>query len=296
MSIVNEKLDLYSLPGRTPRTPANIGGLLIESGRLTAQEVERVMRLQQERGLRFGDAAIKLGLVTKFDVEQALSKQFEFPYLIPGQTRLSGELVAAYAPLDPRIEVFRDLRSDLMLRWFKLDLRLRHLAIVSPGRNEGRSYLAANLAVVFSQLGERTLLIDADMRHPRQHALFSLDNRTGLSTLLSGRAGPEVIERIAPLQNLSVLTAGPVPPNPQELLARPAFHRFLEELDRQFDVVILDSPAGQESADAQTIASRGCGALLLARRNQTSARAMRSLSAHLAAIGATLMGAVINTA
>lgn len=297
MSIVNEKLDFYSLPGRAPRAaPTSIGGLLVESGRLTALEVERVMHLQRERGLRFGEAAVKLGLVTKFDVEQALSKQFDFPYLIPGQTRLSGELVAAYAPLDPRVEVFRDLRSDLMLRWFKLDLRLRHLAIVSPGRNEGRSYLAANLAVVFSQLGERTLLIDADMRHPRQHSLFSLDNRTGLSTLLSGRAGPEVIHRIAPLQNLSVLTAGPVPPNPQELLARMGFHRFLEELEKTFDVVIIDTPAGNESADAQMIAGKGCGALLLARRDHTSARTMRSLSAHLSAIGATLMGAVINTA
>jgi protein-tyrosine kinase len=296
MSVVNEKLDFFTLPGKAPHAASHIGGLLVASGRLTAQEAERVMHLQRERGLRFGDAAIKLGLITKFDVEQVLSKQFEFPYLIPGQTRISGELVAAYAPLDPRMEVFRDLRSDLMLRWFKLDLRVKHLAIVSPGRNEGRSYLAANLAVVFSQLGERTLLIDADMRHPRQHQLFSLGNRTGLSTLLSGRAGPDVIERIAPLQNLSVLTSGPVPPNPQELLARPVFHRFLEELDKQFDVVILDTPAGEDSADAQTIATRACGALLLARRHQTSARAIRSLSAHLTGIGATLMGAVINSA
>lgn len=296
MSIVNEKLDLYSLPGRTAHPASNIGGLLIESGRLTAEEVARVMRLQQERGLRFGDAAIKLGLITKADVEQALSKQYEFPYLIPGQSRLSGEVVAAYAPLDPRIEVFRNLRSNLMLRWFKLDLRLKHLAIVSPGRDEGRSYLAANLAVVFSQLGERTLLIDADMRHPRQHALFSLQNRTGLSTLLSGRAGADVVERIAPLQNLAVLTSGPIPPNPQELLARPAFHKFLAELDKQFDIVILDTPAGEDSSDAQTIATRACGALMVARRNHTSARSLRALSTHLVGVGTTVMGAVINAA
>jgi Mrp family chromosome partitioning ATPase len=130
-----------------------------------------------------------------------------------------------------------------MLRWFKLDLRLKHLAIVSPGREEGRTYLAANLAVVFSQLGERTLLIDADMRHPRQHVLFGLPNRGGLSSLLAGRAGADVIELVAPLTNLSVLPAGPQPPNPQELLGRPVFQNFLAELDKEFDVVIIDTPA-----------------------------------------------------
>ncbi len=296
MSTPNEKLNFHTLSGPAPRPNGHIGGLLIESGRITAEEADRIMRLQKERGLRFGDAAIRLGLVSRDDIEQVLSKQFEFPYLVPGQSRLSGELVVAYAPFDPRVEVFRRLRSDLMLRWFKLDLRLKHLAIVSPGRGEGRSYLAANLAVVFSQLGERTLLIDSDMRHPRQHALFRLDNRTGLSTLLSGRAGQDVIERIVPLRHLSVLTSGPVPPNPQELLARPAFHNFLAELDKQFDVVILDTPAGEESADAQAIATRACGVLMVARRNQTPSRSIRSLSTHLAGIGASLMGAVINTA
>lgn len=296
MSPPNEKVNFYSVPGMVARSAGHIGGVLVESGRITAEDTERVMRLQRERGLRFGDAAIKLGLVTRADIEQVLSRQFEFPYLVPGQSRLSGEIVAAYAPFDPKVEVFRALRSDLMSRWFNLDLRLKHLAIVSPGRDEGRSYLAANLAVAFSQLGERTLLIDADMRHPRQHVLFNLPNRGGLSTLLAGRASADVIERIAPLLNLSILPAGPIPPNPQELLGRPVFQKFLAELDKLFDVVILDTPAGEASADAQMIATRACGALMVARRHRTSARAVKALSGHLVGIGATLMGAVINTA
>jgi receptor protein-tyrosine kinase len=296
MSTPNEKVNFYSLPGRAVRPAVSIGGLLVESGRITAEDAERVMRLQRKLGLRFGDAAVKLGLIKKADIEQALSRQFEFPYLVPGQSRLSGQLVAAYAPFDPRIEVFRAVRSDLMLRWFKLDLRLKHLAIVSPGRTEGRSYLAANLAVVFSQLGERTLLIDADLRNPRQHVLFGLENRFGLSTLLAGRVGSDAIERIVSLANLSVLPAGPIPPNPQELLGRPAFQKFLAELDKEFDVVILDTPAGEGSADAQVIASRACGALMVVRRNHTLVRAIKSLSACLVGAGATLMGSVINTA
>lgn len=296
MNSPNEKLGLYSLPGRDVSRDGNIGNLLVEAGRMTPDEVERVVRLQKERGLRFGDAAVKLGLVSRSDVEQALSRQYSFSYVVPGQSGVSGEVIAAYAPFDPCVEPFRALRSDLMLRWFKLDLRLKHLAIVSPGREEGRSHLAANLAVVFSQLGERTLLIDADMRHPKQHLLFGLPNRGGLSSLLAGRAGPDVIELVAPLANLSVLPAGPLPPNPQELLGRPAFQGFLAELDREFDVVILDTPAGAESADAQMIATRACGALMVARRNRTSARAVKALSARLVGVGAELMGAVINSA
>jgi receptor protein-tyrosine kinase len=294
MNSPNERFNFYSLPGRAPRTDGQIGTLLVDSGRITIEDADRVMRLQKDRGLRFGDAAVKLGLVSRADVEQALSKQYAFPYVMPGQSRLSGELIAAYAPFDPNVEIFRALRSDLMLRWFKLDLRLKHLAIVSTGRDEGRSYLAANLAVVFSQLGERTLLIDADMRHPRQHILFNLPNREGLSTLLAGRAGPDVIEHIAPLVNLSILSAGPLPPNPQELLGRAVFQNFLAELDKEFDVVIIDTPAGETSADAQMIATRTCGVLMVARRNHTQTRALKSLSSHLVGVGATLMGAVIN--
>lgn len=297
MSTPNERIsNVFTVPGMQARYAGQIGTLLVESGKLTTEDAERVVRLQKERGLRFGDAAVKLGLISKADIEQILSRQFDFPYLMPGQSRLRGELVAAYAPFDPRVETFRALRSHLMLGWFKLDLRLKHLAIVSPHRDEGRSYLAANLAVVFSQLGERTLLIDADMRHPRQHALFGLDNKVGLSMLLSGRAGIESIEKIAPLPELSVLPAGPIPPNPQELLGRSTFQAFLAELDKDYDVVILDTPAGDYTADAQTIVTRACGALMVVRRNHTPIGAVKSLSGLLAGAGARLMGAVINNA
>lgn len=296
MSTTSEKVNIFTVPGRLSSSTANIGALLVESGRMTLDEADRVMRLQKERGLRFGDAAVKLGFIAQADIEQVLARQFEFPYLIPGQSRLKGDLVSAYAPFDPRVETFRALRSHLMLKWFKLDLRVKHLAVVSPNRDEGRSYLAANLAVVFSQLGERTLLIDADMRHPSQHVLFNLPNRSGLSSLLAGRAGPDVVEAIAALPGLSVLSAGPVPPNPQELLGRQAFHNFLSELDKAFDVVILDTPSSENSADAQAIVTRACGALMVVRQHHTPVRAAKSLSNSLIGMGATLMGTVINTA
>ena len=110
-----------------------------------------------------------------------------------GDASLSHELVAAYKPFSPVVEQLRALRSELMLRWFDEQPAHKAIAVMSEARGEGRSYIAANLAVVFSQLGGRTLLIDADLRKPSQHLLFGLENRIGLSTVLSGRAGSEAV-------------------------------------------------------------------------------------------------------
>ena len=294
MSIPGEKVNVFSVPGTPTRSNAPIGALLVDAGKITREEAERVMRVQREQKIRFGDAAIKLGLISHDDIEQVLAQQFEFSFLVPGTSSVSGEIVAAYAPFDQRIETFRAVRSQLMLRWFNPDIGAKHLAVVSPGRGEGRSYFAANLAVVFSQLGEQTLLIDADLRRPRQHVLFNLDNRAGLSTLLSGRADANVIERVVRLPDLAVLPAGPVPPNPQELLGRPLFQKLLADLAGEYDVIILDTPAGLTNADAQMIATRAGGAFMIARRNHTSIAATKWLSDRIAGSGVPVVGAVIN--
>jgi protein-tyrosine kinase len=296
MSIPAEKINVYSVPARPVRTNGHIGALLVDSGKINQDAVDRVMRFQRENGLRFGDAAVKLGLITPVDIEQVLARQFDFPYLTPGASSVSGELVAAYAPFDQRVEIFKAIRSQLTLRWFNREMGFKLLAIVSPGRKEGRSYFAANLAVVFSQLGERTLLIDADMRNPRQHTLFDLENRGGLSTLLAGRAERGVIAHVVPLPDLSILSAGPIPPNPQELLGRSLFQKLLDDLAKEYDVIILDTPSGAVNADAQTIATRAGGVFMVVRRDHTQVRAVKSLAGCLAGTGATLMGTVINTA
>lgn len=284
------------VPAPPARSNAHIGALLVDSGKITLEQAERVMRLQQEKGLRFGDAAIKLGLITTADFDAVVAQQFEFSFLVPGSSGLSGELVAAYAPFDPRIETFRAVRSQLMLRWFNPEVGLKHLAIVSPHRAEGRSHFAANLAIVFSQLRKKTLLVDADMRHPRQHLLFNLENRAGLSTLLAGRANTEVIEHILPLLDLSVLPAGPVPPNPQELLGRPLFQKLLVGMAKEYDVIILDTPAGNAHADAQTVATLAGGAFMVTRLDHTPISSVKALSDSLMGTGAVLVGAIINKA
>ncbi len=278
-------------------TGRSIGAILIDSGRLSAGNAEHILRRQKEQGKRFGDAAIELGLLSEDDIRFALASQFDYPYLPAGDSSLSHELVAAYKPFSPVVEQLRALRSQLMLRWFDAESDRKALAVVSPGKGEGRSFIAANLAVVFSQLGERTLLIDADLRTPRQYELFKLGNNAGLSGVLSNRIGvDESIVRVPSLLGLSVLPAGAVPPNPQELLGRPAFVALLQAVSSDFDVVIIDTPAASEYAEAQTIAVRAGAALMLARKNRSSLPDIAQLTRNMQQSGATLVGSVLNDA
>ena len=272
----------------------SIGAIMIDNGKLTVAEAEQVLRLQKQQGIRFGEAAVKLGLLTQEDIQFALNRQYGYPCLRRGDSRISEEIVAAYHPQSPQVEALRALRSQLMLRWFTGEGNGKALAVVSPGRGEGRSYLAANLAVVFSQLGENTLLIDADMRHGRQHQLFNVENYSGLSTVLAGRSQTAPVLRLAELNALSILTAGPVPPNPQELLGRDVFPRLMEKFANMFDVVIVDTPAGTAYADAQTISARVGGAIMLARQDFTGINGASQFGKSLGELGVSLVGVVLN--
>lgn len=278
----------------TPERDRSIGAILIDAGKLSAENAERVLRLSRDENMRFGDAALQLGLVREEDIEFALARQFNYSYLSRSDHSIAAEVIAAFSPDAPAVEQLRALRTQLMLRWFDKEASRTAVAIVSPGRGDGRSWLAANLAVVFSQLGERTLLIDADMRNARQHQLFKLDNRLGLSALLSGRAQQDVIKRIAPLRGLSVLPAGSEPPNPQELLSQPAFGDLLANLSGNFDVIIIDTPVASPFADAQTLAAKAGGAVLLARRDHSATEQLKATLQALTEANVSVIGSVLN--
>jgi protein-tyrosine kinase len=201
-------------------------------------------------------------------------------------------LVAAYRPFSKQVEELRALRTQLLLRWFTPDRKL--LAIVSAMNGEGRSYLAANLAIVFSQLGERTLLIDADMRNGRQHELFKLPNQYGVSALLSGRVNGAASERVVHFTNLSVLSCGATPPNPLELASRPEFRDLLANESRNFDVVLIDTPAADGGSDAQAIAARTGGALVVARENRSRIEALGRLVTLIQSTHVEVVGCVFN--
>jgi capsular exopolysaccharide synthesis family protein len=166
--------------------------------------------------------------------------------------------------------------------------------VVSPDRREGRSLAAANLAITFAQLGQRTLLIDADLRQPSLHTLFDVRQRLGLSDLLAGRLGEQAVTGIDGLARLCLMPAGTVPPNPQELLARPRFDQMLQALTQDHEVIIIDTPAAGQCADAQTVAVRAGAALLLARRHASSLSRLAQLGQGLSGFGVQLVGSVLN--
>ena len=270
------------------------GAILVEQGRLSPGDAEEVQRYATTHGLRFGDAAIKLKLLTREDIDFALAQQFNYPILPRGgENGVDDDVIAAYNPQSEMVEPLRALRSQITLRW-RTNERNKMIAITSPGRGEGRSWLAANLATVFAQIGERTLLIDADMRHPRQHELFNLNNTVGLSALLTGRAGKETACRIHPQLRLFVLPAGILPPNPQELVGRPVFDLVLERFVDQFDVIVIDTPCATQSADAQMVAKLAGAAIMVARRNLTRHTELAATMRSMSETGVNVIGSVIN--
>jgi protein-tyrosine kinase len=268
-----------------------IGRILQDLGKITAEEAERILQLQKKEGLRFGDAARKLRLVSEADILQALAIQFDYPYLAPDKGELSKELVAAYEPFSPEVEAMRALRSQLQLRWFNHGNKA--LSVISANAGEGCSNLAANLAIVFSQLGEHTLLIDANLRRPTQHALFNLRETRGLSDVLIGRASIEVIREIDAISNLSVLGAGTIPPNPQELLNRKSFTELMNIVQDIYDVVIVDTAPAIAAADAQVVAARCRGALLVSRLNETPMSDIANVGDQLVVSDVQLVAAIV---
>ena len=278
-------------PGRS------IGDILVSSGRLSADDLKRILARQREEKTPFGEAAIALKMLTKDDINFALSKQFDYSYLTPHDSSLSPSLVAAYTPFSRVGENLRAVRSQLMLRWFNGDPMRKVLAVVSAGAKDGRSFIAANLAIVFAQQGERTLLIDADLRATGefgQQALFKLPRGNGLSGVLAGRSGLDAIQLVPGLPGLAVLATGAIPPNPQELLGRPAFGQLLMSVVDQFDVVLVDTPSSSAFADAEIIAARTGAAIMVGRVNRSSTPQTSLLARRLQESGVTLVGSVLN--
>jgi protein-tyrosine kinase len=276
-------------------TGRHIGAILMDEGKITASDAEQVLARQRELGWRFGEAAIELNLITDNDLRQALAKQYAFPYLVSGPEGVSKELIAAWDPFHPVVEELRGVRTQLLIRWYNPEAGRRTLAIASACAREGRSFVAANLAVVFSQLGQRTLLIDADFRAPRQQGIFNISDRFGLSSALSGRSDLSAASPVSGLTGLSVLPAGPIPPNPLELLSRGSFAALLARAQAEYDVVLIDTPPATEYTDAQSIAYRAGDVLLVSRKDESrladTEKTVRDISDASARIVGTLMNA-----
>lgn len=288
-------------------------GTLIEKCRLSPEQVQLVKEAMSAQGLGFVDAALYLNLITADEaavIHQWTHRDSTQPGIIQTAIRrLSVGQVATVPPSiyvkpskdlllpnnsdHPYCERLRALRTELLLVLGDKGRQAHAVVVLSPGSGEGRSQLAAELAIAFSQLGKRTLLLEADLRRPSQHLNFGVASVPGLAQSLTLGIAPQLL-RVDGLPQLSVLLSGPVPPNPLELLSNVRFDRLLSDWRRVFDILIIDTPPVTKFSDGLAIASFAEQVLLVSRANSTRHKDMKDTLRRLASTNAQILGAVIN--
>ena len=270
-----------------------MGDAYVKANKLTPFEVGVIVDSQKKFDLRFGDAAVKLGLLTDDDVSDVLNAQFNYTVFSAHDTStISTTLDIWHEPKSESAEAIKRLRSELASRFAALETIV--ISVLSPAAGEGKSHIAASLAIAFAQLNIKTMLIDADLRTPTQHLLFNLPNQTGLSTILAKRSlnSLTVIPEIAP--NFWVLGSGPPPPNPVEILSAPKLKDLIDNFAKQISVFIVDTPSAMQWADAQVIAEQTGFALFVARENLTKLADLKTSKKEIQAQGVSVLGVVFN--
>jgi len=268
-----------------------LGDLFLQKGLLTAQQIEQISQEQRLKKLRFGDAALSLGLLSQAEIDLALGEQFGYNNkdLINGSA--DPKLRFLFSPFSKEAEEIRRLRSELLLKFNGQD-KIK-IALISAGEGEGKSYMAASLAIALSQVGRKTLLIDADLRTGNLHELFSLGTPDGLSSILAGRTSVDAA-LIPLMHNLHLLPAGPRPPNPLEILRAPRIRELLDACHEQFDAFVFDTYSAIHASDAQMVAHQVGVALLVAKKDKTLIRDLRETRSDMQVAGVEVIGTVFN--
>ncbi|WP_300120876.1 CpsD/CapB family tyrosine-protein kinase [uncultured Enterococcus sp.] len=204
-------------------------------------------------------------------------------------------LITLLNPNSPISEQYRTVRTNLQFA-VAGDQPLRSMTVVSSGPGEGKSTSAANLAVVFAQAGRKVLLVDADMRKATVHKTFGLSNEIGLSNLVSGQQAASSVIQATDVNNLSIITSGPTPPNPAELLNSRRMNILMEELYQTFDLIIFDLPPVMTVADGLIMASKTDGTVLVIREGVTRKDSVLEAKNRLLQAKARILGVIYNGA
>lgn len=201
-------------------------------------------------------------------------------------------LVTISSPRSPISEAYRTLRTNL--QFVSLDKPLRSLLVTSPGAQEGKSTMLANLAVTIAQGEKQVILVDCDLRRPTLHKLFRLESRPGLTTMMldeGAMSDPPLQETVVP--GLQLLASGPLPPSPADLLGSRRMDRVLELLTERADMVLLDAPPVVAASDAAVLATKVDGVLLVVSAGQTKRDGVQAAKTRLEKVNANLIGAVL---
>ncbi|GMG72647.1 tyrosine-protein kinase PtkA [Priestia megaterium] len=205
---------------------------------------------------------------------------------------LKRRLLAHNSPKDPVAEQYRTIRTNI--QFSNVDQDIKTIVVTSSGAEEGKSTTTSNLATVYAQQGLNVLLIDADLRKPTGHYTFRLENHIGLTNVLTRQSTLAQAVQESEIPHLSVLTSGPIPPNPSELLASAQMTELLKEMKEQFDMIIFDTPPILAVADAQILANQVDGMILVVSSGKTEKDAALKSKELLSNAKGKLLGVVLN--
>lgn len=190
-------------------------------------------------------------------------------------------------------EAYNSIRTNLLFT--QQGEKCPIFVVTSPTANNGKTINSANLAINFAQMGKKTLVIDADMRNPSLHKLFSLSSRNGLSEILAGLTDNITVTK-TDVENLSVLTSGKIPPNPTELLSSPRMDKLLDFVKEHYDCVFIDTPPINIVTDATVFAQKATGYILIVKTDTTNVPELKTAVSTLQGINANILGFILNDA
>lgn len=268
---------------------------LIRIAGLTDRQIDRVREQQKRQNSSFLDAAIAIRVVSREFLMSALSKQYSYPIIHQGNgsARFSRELVVGHEPFGKGAEQVRSIRTSLVSA--AVSKGTRSFVVIGARSGMGSSYFAGNLAVAFAQMSVATLLVDANLRDPRIAEMFGAPpDQPGLSEAVRLRSleQPPIIYDTLP--GLSIITAGSLPPNPQELLCSEEFLALTANFNRDFGIVIYDTPSAMDFADAYVVAARVGAAVLVARKNRATYKDVSAITERLRSMQCNIVGSILN--
>lgn len=200
------------------------------------------------------------------------------------------QLIVKYESKSPISETYRTLRTNI--QFTALDSDEKTLLVTSAGKGEGKSTTIANLAVAIAETDKKILLIDCDMRRPTMHKVFKISNLKGVSNYLIGQVPlEEVVHSTMPF--LDIIPSGTIPPNPSELLGSKKMKRFLDQMKKQYEYILIDAPPVMAVTDAQVLSTLSNGVILVVASGKAERELAKRSKELLESVGATIVGAVL---
>lgn len=208
--------------------------------------------------------------------------------------QIDPDLIAHHDPLSKTAEAYKIARTNV--EFAMLDKKLKTIAVTSAQQSEGKTVTIANLAISYAQAGRHILLIDADLRRPSVHRRFGLPNRQGLTTAIVRGSDPQACVQDSKIPNLSILTSGPIPPNPAEMLMSETLWRLIDELKPHYDMIFLDAPPVGVVTDAAIIATKVDGTIFVVRAGEIKKAQLTRATDLLKKVNAHVLGFILNGA